>query len=239
MDVKNAWDHRKLINGEHPIWKGEWKIDEKVGGLIFVNEKKIADQKGVLKFILGQISKNILSGKSITNISLPVDIFSTKSILEVLAECLAYAPILFDKLASQENPNSVDLVKAVTAFGITMSVLYLDMEKPFNPVLGETFQCFIQGCPVYAEQIFHHPPISAFMMYGKRYRITAQLESKVDLGMNSGCGSNEGVTRVEFFNSKGKITNTIYFCGPGGEVSGLAYGDRKFNIVGKCIFLLI
>ncbi len=35
------------------------------------------DQKGVLKFILTKIGKNILSGKSVLNISLPVDIFST------------------------------------------------------------------------------------------------------------------------------------------------------------------
>ena len=41
--------------------------------------KKIADQKGVLKFILSQIGKNLLSGKSILGISLPVDIFSTMS----------------------------------------------------------------------------------------------------------------------------------------------------------------
>lgn len=43
--------------------------------MIYINQKKIDDQKGVLKFILTKIGKNILSGKSILNISLPVDIF--------------------------------------------------------------------------------------------------------------------------------------------------------------------
>lgn len=28
------------------------------------------------------------------------------------------------------------------------------------------------------------------------------------------------------------------FCLPGGEVSGLTYGDRKFNMVGKGIYTL-
>jgi hypothetical protein len=35
------------------------------------------DQKGVMKFVLTKIGKNILSGKSVLDISLPVDILST------------------------------------------------------------------------------------------------------------------------------------------------------------------
>lgn len=66
---------QEAVNG-HPIWKGEWIHDDKVGAIIFINQKKIEDQKGVLKFILTKIGKNLLSGKSVLNISLPVDIFS-------------------------------------------------------------------------------------------------------------------------------------------------------------------
>lgn len=47
----------------------------KNGGIIFINQQKINDQKGVIKFILSKIAKNLLSGKSVLNISLPVDIF--------------------------------------------------------------------------------------------------------------------------------------------------------------------
>ena len=47
--------------------------------MLFTNEKKLDEQKGVLKFILTKIGKNILSGKSILNISLPVDIFAGES----------------------------------------------------------------------------------------------------------------------------------------------------------------
>jgi len=35
------------------------------------------DQKGVMKFVLTKIGKNILSGKNVLDISLPVDILST------------------------------------------------------------------------------------------------------------------------------------------------------------------
>lgn len=55
------------------------------------------DQKSVLKFVLSKIGKNIMSGKSILNISLPVDIFTSKSNLELFSQSLCYAPILLEK----------------------------------------------------------------------------------------------------------------------------------------------
>jgi hypothetical protein len=57
----------------------DWKHDMKNGGLLFINQKKMDDQKNVIKFILSKIGKNLLSGKSILSISLPVDIFVAKS----------------------------------------------------------------------------------------------------------------------------------------------------------------
>lgn len=61
-------------------------------------------------------------------------------------------------------------------FGVSNSVLYLSMEKPFNPILGETFQCWINGCPAYAEQISHHPPIAALIFKGRGYEVTGTFD---------------------------------------------------------------
>lgn len=66
--------------------------------MIYINQKKIDDQKGVLKFILTKIGKNILSGKSILNISLPVDIFASESNLERLLIGMTYGPKLLEDL---------------------------------------------------------------------------------------------------------------------------------------------
>jgi hypothetical protein len=49
------------------------------------------------------------------------------------------------------------------------------MAKPFNPILGETYQTFIDGCPVYGEQISHHPPISSLLMIGRGYQVSAKI----------------------------------------------------------------
>lgn len=121
------------VHGHHPIWKGEWEHDEKLGGIIFVNEKKIEDQKGVLKFILTKIGKNILSGKSVMNISLPVDIFSLQSNLEALMGSLCYAPTKIEPFC---NDPLLQRFKQAIGFGVSNSPLYLNMEKPFNPILG-------------------------------------------------------------------------------------------------------
>ena len=45
--------------------------------------------------------------------------------------------------------------------------VFVRWAKPFNPVLGETWQAALpDGTAIALEQISHHPPISAFQMHG-------------------------------------------------------------------------
>lgn len=106
------------------------------------------------------------------NISLPVDIFAGESNLERLAFAMTYGPVFLEKAAKEKEV--MQKLKYCVAFGITNSVLYLNMEKPFNPILGETFQGWINECPIYMEQVSHHPPIAAFMFFGRGYKITGK-----------------------------------------------------------------
>jgi len=69
----------------------------------------------------------------------------------------------------------VERLKYCFIFGLTNSLLYVDIEKPFNPILGETYQGFIAGCPVYAEQVSHHPPVTAIYMVGRGYKIYGSI----------------------------------------------------------------
>ena len=55
-------------------------------------------------------------------------------------------------------------MKNVIGFLTSFPTLEVTMQKPFNPILGETFQCFIKGIPMYYEQISHHPPISSYFI---------------------------------------------------------------------------
>lgn len=65
------------------------------GDLVFVNEEKIKAQSSVLKSILKKIGANIFTGKSILNVSLPIQIFAADTNLERLCKGIAYAPLFF------------------------------------------------------------------------------------------------------------------------------------------------
>lgn len=49
-------------------------------------------QKDIIKMIIKQLGSNIMSGKSVMNMSLPVEIFDRRTILESVARGFGYAP---------------------------------------------------------------------------------------------------------------------------------------------------
>jgi hypothetical protein len=57
--------------------------------------------------------------------------------------------------------------------------------KPFNPVLGETWQGEAAGGRVKAffEQISHHPPVASFVVRGPGFRMTGTMHAGVQLSM--------------------------------------------------------
>lgn len=66
-------------------------------------------------------------------------------------------------------------MRNVVCFILGSSISFFQADKPFNPVIGETYQGIIDGCPVYGEQISHHPPISGILFYGRGYKISGQF----------------------------------------------------------------
>jgi hypothetical protein len=52
-------------------------------GLIFKNKEVIEKQRAVVGYLMKKIGVNLLSGKSIMNVSLPINIFDVRSLLEV------------------------------------------------------------------------------------------------------------------------------------------------------------
>jgi hypothetical protein len=223
-------ERRKVMAYEHIMLKKDFRIDSK-GGIVLTNETKIAAQNNVIKFIMSTLKKNLFSGKGILNISLPVEIFNVDSNLQRLCEAMSLAPDLLERKAlATQDP--LERFRYCLAFALSNSVIYFDIDKPFNPILGETFQGLIDSCPVYAEQISHHPPISSVLLVGRGYRVYANLEAKVYIHLNSGEGVNEGVYTIEFDDGQKVLFETAP-----GEVSGLAVGDRKYRIKGKMMVL--
>lgn len=85
--------------------------------------------------------------------------------------------MILEEAAKLNDP--IERFKRVVAFAISFTIIYIKMDKPFNPILGETYQSLIDGCPVYGEQISHHPPISAIFMKGRGFTTYGNVEAKV------------------------------------------------------------
>jgi len=70
---------------------GEYEITQSLE-LHFINEKLIQSQKDILRFLIRQIGANLISGKSVLNVSLPVDIFEGRTLLERSAASFGKCP---------------------------------------------------------------------------------------------------------------------------------------------------
>lgn len=114
---------------------------------MFINQKVLDLQKDIIKMVIKQLTSNIMSGKSIMNMSLPVEIFDNVSILERIAIGFGYAPKFL--VEAGQTYDLIEQAKLVTLFFMGIGTLNVTLAKPFNPILGETFCCLLGGIPVY------------------------------------------------------------------------------------------
>ena len=151
------------------------------------------------------LRKNI--GKDLSKISMPVTLNEPLSTLQRLCEELEYAELL-EKAVKSETP--LERIQWVVAFSVSCYGSYnaRASHKPFNPLLGETFECVREdkGFKFISEQVSHHPPISAAHATGTGWewfqclRIRSkfwgksmefQPEGKVQLTLDLGDGRKE------------------------------------------------
>ncbi|XP_038174128.1 oxysterol-binding protein-related protein 3 isoform X4 [Arvicola amphibius] len=101
-------------------------------------------------------------GKDLSKVAMPVELNEPLNTLQRLCEELEYSELL-DKAARM--PSALERMVYVAAFAISAyaSSYFRAGSKPFNPVLGETYECIRRdkGFQFFAEQVSHHPPISA------------------------------------------------------------------------------
>uniref|UniRef100_A0A3Q2NXD6 Oxysterol-binding protein n=1 Tax=Fundulus heteroclitus TaxID=8078 RepID=A0A3Q2NXD6_FUNHE len=173
--------------------------------------ESVEEHKSVIMHLLSQVRL----GMDLTKVVLPTFILERRSLLEMYADFFAH-PDLFVSIADQPEPRErmVQVVKwYMSAFhaGRKGSVA----KKPYNPILGEVFFChwdlpnekeepspptetasdgpFPWSSPnsvcFVAEQVSHHPPISAFYAEcsSKKIQFNAHIWTKSKfLGMSIG-----------------------------------------------------
>lgn len=98
-------------------------------------------------------------GKDLTKVAMPVSFNEPLSALQKMAEDLEYSYLLDQAV----NTTGVERMVNVAAFALSCYGAEATRQgrKPFNPVLGETYELIRDdlGWKFCAEQVSHHPPI--------------------------------------------------------------------------------
>ncbi|XP_045477883.1 oxysterol-binding protein-related protein 9 isoform X2 [Harmonia axyridis] len=193
---------------------------------------EIDSNVSVIRHLLSQVK----IGMDLTKVVLPTFILERRSLLEMYADYFAH-PDLFISIADAKDPRDrmVQVVKwYLSSFhaGRKSAVA----KKPYNPILGEIFRCHWnipktydkqaptdEGVPegpiswcsknqlvFIAEQVSHHPPISAFYAehYNKRISFNAHVYTKSKFLGLSVCVYNigQGVVSVLDYDEEYTVT---------------------------------
>ena len=69
------------------------------------------------------------------------------------------------------------MVHMATYTCATYSLVINRIQKPFNPMLGETYELITDKFRLYSELVSHHPPVIAFNCQGNRWEMDKNVET--------------------------------------------------------------
>ncbi|XP_010490625.1 PREDICTED: oxysterol-binding protein-related protein 3A [Camelina sativa] len=118
-------------------------------------------------------------GSDVTSmVTLPVIIFEPMTMLQKMAELMEYSHLL--DMADKTDDPYMRMIYA-SSWAISVYYAYQRTWKPFNPILGETYEMTNHnGINFIAEQVCHHPPMSAGHAENEHfaYDCTSKLKTK-------------------------------------------------------------
>jgi hypothetical protein len=186
--------------------------------------------KSLLMSMMGELK----IGMDLTKVPIPCDFLEPRSLLEKLTDFLSHCQILCS--APDFDDPVARMVEVVRMYLSGWHVKPRGVKKPYNPILGEVFRCNYElpdgSILTYlAEQVSHHPPISA--LYAENVQKGIAVEgwyyprSKF-LG-NSVGSMTEGVMKIHF-----KKRGEIYACTwPNVYGRGIIFGRLLMEMGGK------
>jgi hypothetical protein len=192
------------------------------GGIKCVNKQELDSQKGIILELIAKAGKQLMEGKNVVSVSLPVRIFEPRSTLERMVDWWCTAPKYL--MAASQARDPLERFKQVITFAISGLYYGTRQLKPFNPVLGETYQGkFPDGAEISIEHTSHHPPIAHFYVQGPKqlYIYKGHYEFGGKLKGNSVAGKQAGPNIIQFPDG-----GEIVFYKPLCKIRGLIFGDR-------------
>jgi len=223
---KYSWNELKLEN----VTYIEDGIEE-LGNAGIQSEEVHENNKNFLWHII----KQLRPGMDLSKVTLPTFILEPRSFLEKLADYYYHCDILSEAVLIDDPINR--LMHIVKWYLSGFYKKPKGPKKPYNPILGEKFRCFWDNPKTksrtffVAEQVSHHPPISAFHVTNRKdgYTITCALLSRSKYGGNSVSAILDG--KAKLFLIKRNETYTITM--PYANCRGILLGSLCLELGGK------
>ncbi|XP_042268586.1 oxysterol-binding protein-related protein 5 isoform X1 [Thunnus albacares] len=187
------------------------------------------------KGLIWGLLKQLRPGMDLSKVVLPTFILEPRSFLDKLSDYYYHADLL-SQAALEESAYS--RIKQVLRW--YLSGFYKKpkgLKKPYNPILGETFRCCWlhpqrDSCTFYiAEQVSHHPPISAFYVCNRKdgFSISGSILAKSKFYGNSLSAILDGKARLLFLSREEEYVITM----PYAHCKGILYGTMTLELGGK------
>lgn len=149
-------------------------------------EKSIADQERTNLSISSPFRTKLPAGMAPYNVklsdlimkgkgSVPISLNEPITLLQKLCEDLEYASIIFSNITSTSNMDEDFLKVCGFALSIYAGSAYRE-RKPFNPLLGETFEYKTDKWKFFAEKVSHDPLIVASHTSSEEFEYWNSLE---------------------------------------------------------------
>jgi hypothetical protein len=146
------------------------------------------------KFSIWSVLKQCVD-KELYRFTIPIVWNEPISFLQRFAENARYSKHVLDK-AAQCTSNPIDRMKYIAAFFVSSSSIHnTRLSKPFNPLLGETYELtnIENTFRVCCEQVSHHPPVSAYYAESiqpsskKKWKYYGSVCPQIKLNLLHGC----------------------------------------------------
>ncbi|XP_028306504.1 oxysterol-binding protein-related protein 8 isoform X2 [Gouania willdenowi] len=187
------------------------------------------------KSLIWTLLKQVRPGMDLSKVVLPTFILEPRSFLDKLSDYYYHADFL-SEAAIEEN--AFNRMKKVVKWYI--SGFYKKpkgLKKPYNPIIGETYRCMwlhqkTNSKTFYiAEQVSHHPPVSAFYVSNRKdgFCLSGSILAKSKFYGNSLSAILDGEARLTFLNrGEDYVMNMPY-----AHCKGILYGTMTLELGGQ------
>ncbi|CAI5451476.1 unnamed protein product [Caenorhabditis angaria] len=166
-------------------------------------------------------------GKDFSRFTVPVFMNEPLCFLQRLSENVQYNYLL-EKAAKCED--EIERLEYVAAFALaTISSNHNRLSKPFNPLLLETFELERNGVRFIAEQVSHHPPISAVYAESDDFIVEGTVEPTLSFWMTKLIANPHASLKLTFK----KTGETYHWSAPKCTIYNVIMGKMYMNFTSQ------